>query len=138
MSDRTNTPEDYRFYGIQPVLEVRDVVATAEWYRDVLGFTIDLIDLSAGGHARVSGGGQGKRVRLRFTSRLWRGPEPAIAGYTYIHCVHIDDLYRHYRAQGVEMLPEYAAGPITQPWGLRDFHIKDCNGHVLCFAQEPG
>ena len=56
MSDRTNTPEHYRFYGIQPVLEVRDVVATAEWYRDVLGFTIDLIDLSAGGHARVSEG----------------------------------------------------------------------------------
>ena len=137
MSEQTSMPEQHLFYGIQPVLEVRDVRATAEWYRDMLGFAIDLIDLRAGGHSRVSGGSPGSLVRLRFTSRLWHGSEAACAGCTYIHCVNIDDLWHHYRNKGVEMLLEYDAGPITQSWGLRDFHIKDCNGHVLCFAQEP-
>ena len=132
--------ERHQFYGIQPVLEVADVEATAAWYCDVLGFTLDFVDMAGGGHARVSiGGGAGKSAqRMRFTGyRRRHGTEPITAGYTYIHCVLIDELYAEYRRRGVTIRPEYEDGPVKKPWGLREFEIEDCNGHILLFAQEP-
>ena len=140
METPTNS-EKYRFYGIQPVIEVVDVETTAAWYCEVLGFTLDFVDMASGGHARVSiGGGGGKSPsRMRFTGyRRRHGSEPTLAGYTYIHCVNIDDLFAECRAKGVTIRPDYEAGPITKPWGLREFEIEDCNGHILLFAQEPG
>ena len=131
----------HSFYGLQPVLEVADVEATAAWYCEKLGFTLDFVDLARGGHARVSiGGGAGKNPqRLRFTSyRRRHGTEPVAAGYLYIHCVEIDDLHAEYRGRGVTMRPGFENGPVTKPWKLREFEIEDCNGHILLFAQEPG
>ena len=139
-----NAPIDsakYRFYGIQPVLEVADVEATAAWYCDILGFSLDFVDMASGGHARVSiGGGAGKSPqRMRFTGyRRRHGTEPITAGYTYVHCVLIDELHAEYRQRGVTIRPEYENGPVTKPWGLREFEIEDCNGHILLFAQEGG
>ena len=132
--------ERHQFYGLQPVLEVADVEATATWYRDVLGFTLDFVDMARGGHARVSIGGGGKSPqRMRFTGyRRRHGAEPTTAGYTYIHCVLIDDLYAEYRRRDVTVRPGYEDGPVTKPWGLREFEIEDCNGHILLFAQEGG
>ncbi len=133
--------ERYGFYGLQPVLEVADVEATAAWYCEILGFTLDFVDTARGGHARVSiGGGGGKSPqRMRFTGyRRRHGAVPTVAGYTYIHCVNIDALFAEYRRRGVTLRPEYADGPVTKPWGLREFEIEDCNGHILLFAQEGG
>ncbi len=134
-------PEKYGFYGLQPVLEVADVPATAAWYRDVLGFTLDFVDMARGGHARVSIGGEGGKSpqRMRFTGyRRRHGTEPTNAGYTYIHCVNIAELYTEYRQRGVAIRPAFMDGPVKQPWGLREFEIEDCNGHILVFAQEGG
>ena len=139
--DKSTWAEKHQFYGLQPVLEVHDVEATASWYRDVLGFTLDFVDMARGGHARISiGGGGGKSPqRMRFTGyRRRHGTEPTTAGYTYIHCVRIDELYAEYWRRGVTIRPEYEHGPIKKPWGLREFEIEDCNGHILLFAQEGG
>ncbi len=133
--------EKHQFYGLQPVLEVADVAATAAWYCEKLGFTLDFVDMTRGGHARISIGAQeGKSPqRMRFTGyRRRHGSEPTNAGYTYIHCHRIDELFAAYRAQGVTIRPEYANGPVTKPYKLREFEIEDCNGHILLFAQEPG
>ncbi len=139
--DAAALTQKHRFYGLQSVLEVADVEATAAWYCDVLGFTLDFVDMARGGHARVSiGGGAGRSTqRMRFTGyRRRHGTEPVVAGYTYIHCLEIDGLYAEYRSRGVTMRPGYENGPITKPWQLREFEIEDCNGHILLFAQEPG
>ena len=139
--DEPRWVEKHAFYGLQPVLEVADVESTAVWYSEKLGFTLDFVDMARGGHARVSiGGGAGKSPqRMRFTGyRRRHGTEPTTAGYTYIHCVLIDELYAEYRRRGVTMRPEYADGPVKKPWGLREFEIEDCNGHILLFAQEGG
>ena len=70
MNARTNS-EKYQFYGIQPVLEVADVEATAAWYCDILGFSLDFVDMASGGHARVSiGGGAGKSRAAYAIHRL--------------------------------------------------------------------
>lgn len=131
----------HRFYGLQPVLEVADVEATARWYCEKLGFTLDFVDMARGGHARISIGGSADKSpqRMRFTGyRRRHGTAPTTAGYTYIHCVRIDELYAAYRARGITVRPEYAEGPVTKPYKLREFEIEDCNGHILLFAQEPG
>jgi RimJ/RimL family protein N-acetyltransferase len=38
-----------------------------------------------------------------------------------------------YRARGVDLIGEVA----LQPWGLRQFELRDCNGYLLRFAT-PG
>jgi catechol 2,3-dioxygenase-like lactoylglutathione lyase family enzyme len=139
--DAVTHSKKHQFYGLQPVLEVADVEATANWYCDVLGFTLDFVDMARGGHARIYiGGGEGKSPqRMRFTGyRRRHGTEPVNAGYTYIHCVRIDELFAAYRDKGVTVRPGYENGPVKQPWGLREFEIEDCNGHILLFAQEGG
>ena len=72
-----NAPIDsarYRFYGIQPVLEVADVEATAAWYCDILGFSLDFVDMASGGHARVSIGGGGRQESPAYA--IHRLPPP--------------------------------------------------------------
>ena len=86
--DAASLTKKHRFYGLQPVLEVSDVEATAAWYCEVLGFSLDFVDMGRGGHARVSiGGVEGKSPqRMRFTGyRRRHGTEPVAAGYTYLH-----------------------------------------------------
>lgn len=39
----------------------------------------------------------------------------------------IDALYEKYRGRGVSIIQT----PTTQPWGLREFTVKDCNGYLL-------
>jgi hypothetical protein len=34
-----------------------------------------------------------------------------------------------YRARGVDMVGEI----VQQPWGMREFAIRDCNGYVFAF-----
>ena len=53
------------------------------------------------------------------------------AGYLYIiMSAQLDELCEQYRANGVEIYQE----PTSQPWGLREFGIKDLDGHALRFG----
>ena len=54
-------------------------------------------------------------------------------GYFWIHVGRdLDGLFAKYRAAGVEIV----APPTVQPWGLRDFRVRDADGHLYCFAAE--
>ncbi|MEM6429567.1 MAG: VOC family protein, partial [Deinococcota bacterium] len=52
---------------------------------------------------------------------------------SYLHIrvdTSLDSLYEDYLARGVEV----AAAPEDKPWGMREFAVRDVNGHVLVFA----
>ena len=52
-------------------------------------------------------------------------------GYLYIMVdAEIDRLHTAYRTNGVEIVTE----PTTQPWGMREFTVRDLNGHLLRFG----
>lgn len=124
----------YELHGMQPVLSVPDVDATATYYRDKLGFSIDLIVGDPPVHARVVADPtySSPTVHIRF--------EPREPGTTLTPCVYLwlhvgrglDRLCELYRERGVRVVNE----PEDKPWGLRQFTVEDCNGYRLCFSAE--
>lgn len=120
-----------RLFHVEPVLMVHDVAASAHFYRDTLGFQIDFMFGEPPDHAAVSRGEwTGKIVTIQL-SRVDAEREITPAGYLYIFMdTNLDKLCEQYRERGVEIVSE----PTNQPWGMREFAIRDLSGHLLVFA----
>lgn len=123
----------HRFHGVQPVLPVADAARAARYFCDVLGFELDFIAGEPPSYARVKhvpAAGQGEAVYLRLwqvnvrEARPWRGE-------IVIHVGHdVDGLHAAYVKRGVDIVEP----PVSQPWGLREFAVREPDGHVLRFC----
>ena len=123
--------DEHQLHGIQPVLQVADMAAAIAYYQR-LGFEVDFIAGDPPVHARVSSGDrtQAGAARLRLMP-IGSGDARADRGYYWIHVGHdLDGLFAKLQAKGVDVV----APPTTQPWGLRDFRIRDADGHMFCYA----
>ena len=148
----------HQFHGIQPVLPVTDVVRAARYFSEVLGFELDFIAGEPPSYARVKhvprdadcfaalprrqhdGPGQsvalpgdrgpGDAVYIRLwqcsarETRQWRGEIVIHVGRD------IDGLHAAYKKRGVDVVE----APVSQPWGLREFAIREPDGHLLRFC----
>lgn len=115
--------------GLQPVLEVRDVAATAAYYVERLGFTLEVLLGEPPEFALVARGEwSAPAVRLRFV-QADAPPRPGGALYITVG-PGIDQLYAEYCARGVVITDEL----ITQEWGWREFVIADLNGQPITFG----
>jgi uncharacterized glyoxalase superfamily protein PhnB len=126
--------EPHELHGVQPVLQVEDVAAAVGYYRDVLGFEVDFVFGEPPVHARVSAGDRerGTAVRLRLVPSEGGGARRD-RGYVWTHVgKDLDGLFAKYRAAGAEIVSE----PADKPWGLREFRLRDPDGHLHCFAAE--
>lgn len=125
------------FLRCQPVLLVHNVMESVNYYRNQLGFGVEFLyretPESEPTHAGVARGHwTGSRVVIQLSEApQGRSIEPA--GYLYVFVdAHIDALYEQYREQGVEIV----APPQNYPWGLREFTIRDPDGHKLRFGTQ--
>ncbi len=120
-----------KFLCIEPQFRVPDLIRTAEYYHDVLGFTIGGYFGDPPVFTQVS--------RDMVTIQLGRELDPAKttrphSGVGYNAYIFVDDveaLAAEYAQGGVTVV----TGPVTRVYGCRELVIKDCNGLVLCFAQ---
>jgi uncharacterized glyoxalase superfamily protein PhnB len=134
------TMNEIRFRAAVPQFAVPDVVRTAEYYRDVLGF-------------EIAGYWDGERVTeapstpppvfvivqrddVHFHFSRAEGDEGRTAGAdgsyaAYIHITGVDALAAELRARGAEILDE----PEDRVYGQRELVIRDCNGLVLAFGE---
>lgn len=114
------------FNRVEPILTVPDVPATAAFYRDQLGFTIEFLYGMPATHAGLARGDWTfPAARLQLTQG-----EPAPARLFFFISSNIDALEREYRSKGVAF-----DSPIeNKPWGLREFAIRDLNGCLLRFG----
>jgi regulator of sirC expression with transglutaminase-like and TPR domain/catechol 2,3-dioxygenase-like lactoylglutathione lyase family enzyme len=122
----------HEFHGVQPVLPVSDVARAARWFRDVLGFEIDFVAGEPPSYARVKKGDRsyGDPVYLRLWQCNTRDAKPW-RGEIVIHVgKDIDGLHAAYVKRGVTVVEP----PVSQPWGLREFAIREPDGHVLRFC----
>ncbi|MGR4870824.1 VOC family protein [Variovorax sp. LARHSF232] len=125
----------HQFHGVQPVLPVADVTRAARYFRDVLGFEIDFIAGEPPSYARVKKGAE-RRHGDPVYLRLWQcGAAPASGqswkGEIVIHVGHdVDGLHAAYVKRGVDIVEPLA----SQPWGLREFALREPDGHVLRFC----
>ncbi len=132
MPDGELTP--FQLHGMQPVLAVRDLLKTVDYYRDMLGFHVDFVDGDPPAHARVCADPSysSPTVHIRF--------EPSEAAATPNHSVYLwvhvgkglDRLFETYRDRGVVIIHE----PEDKEWGLRQFVIEDCDGYRINFSAE--
>ena len=104
-----------------PVLHVPDVAATAAFYRDVLGFTCDF------GDDRYA-------VVWRDNSAIHfvrdQGPPRGVHMFQWVN--DVDSYYDEIIGRGATV----AAAPADQPYGIREFGLRDINGVEIVFGQD--
>ena len=118
-------------HSLQPVLAVPDIAQTVAFYRDVLGFAVDFMYGNPPIHAAVfQGEWSCEGARIQFT-QAERNQTQLPDGWLYFFVLEdIDSLFARYVAGGAKVI----ATPQSQPWGMREFTITDCNGYLLRFG----
>ena len=127
------------FVAAVPQFTVTDLVRTAEYYRDVLGF-------------QIAGYWDGERVSFATDPApvfaiVWRdqvqvffsrGDQPEVrarptegAPDVYLRVIGIDALAEELQTRGAEILD----GPEDRIYGQRELVVTDCNGLILCFGE---
>lgn len=104
-----------------PVLHVPDVSATAAYYRDVLGFTWDF-------------GDETYAVVWRDNSAIHfvrdEGNPQGVHLFQWVK--NVDTYHREIVARGADV----AKAPNDQPYGIREFGVRDINGVGIVFGQD--
>lgn len=114
-----------------PILFVRDVQACADFFRERLSFKIDFL------HGMPPFYGAVSRDEACLHLRYVRQPFFAQAAAeerelicAFIRVSNLPALFEEFKAQDVE----FAQKPTKRAWGGADFHVKDPEGNVICFA----
>jgi len=122
-------------WSIAPCFVVDDVVATANHYRDKLGFGYDRFWNEPPSFCMVWRNGvvimlaQLEQPGVIRPNRLV-DPEGG-AWDAYIWIDNADALNAEFKSKGVKITRDIC----NQPYGCRDFDVEDCNGFRLCFGQ---
>ena len=121
-----------RLKSIAPQFVVPDVVKTAEFYRDELGFTIlgyfadpPVFAMVARDGVEIHfGKADGDHVQVNESVRRGLGTD------AYIWVTDINALFQELSARNVEILE----GPVKRIYECTEVVIRDCNGFQLVFA----
>ncbi len=123
-----------RIVGSAPILLVKDVVASANHYRDCLGFSYErfwgeppcfCILWRDSFHLMLREVDDPEAVvpHYRFVENMWN---------VYFWVDDVDALYQELRERGATI--DY--GLCDQPYGCREFGIKDLDGYDVAFGQD--
>jgi catechol 2,3-dioxygenase-like lactoylglutathione lyase family enzyme len=104
-----------------PELPCDDVAAAVAHYRDVLGFRINYQQHDLGVMDRDA-------VTVLLIARTERHTG---IGSAYIYVENADALHAELQAKGANL----QGGPVSHPWGLRDFGVLDLEGNRIVFGQ---
>jgi uncharacterized glyoxalase superfamily protein PhnB len=121
-----------------PILGVRNVRQAAEYYRDVLGFSLDPVngvfqpgaDEPGGVYAVVQRNG----VRVHFQIRRGDLPERArqpLERDVYLYVAGLDELHADLQRRGADIIQP----PRVAPYGLRELVVQDLNSYRLAFGE---
>ena len=132
--DQRRQPESLRLRSASPGFTVNDIVKSVSWYRDVMGFTVKdrwEQDGKLMGVELVAG-----EVLFMLSQDDWKKGRDRKKGEGFsMYCLTIQDVDRlamRAKARGATMLQE----PRDQPWGTRDFVVKDPDGFKITFGSE--
>ncbi|MBC7926963.1 MAG: VOC family protein [Bryobacteraceae bacterium] len=121
-------------WSIAPYFIVDDVVATASFYRDKLGFRYERFWGDPPAFCMVTRRGiiimlsQFRREHAMRPNRLADPDGEAWDAYIWVD--DVDSLYTDFAERGVKI----PRGLCDQTYGNRDFEVEDCNGYRLCFG----
>ena len=122
-------------WSIAPYFIVDDVVTTANFYRNKLGFHYERFWGEPASFCMVTRSGvvimlsQFEKTGVMRPNRIV-DPEGG-AWDAYIWIENADALYAELKSKDVKIARDIC----DQPYGCRDFDVEDCNGYRLCFGQ---
>jgi predicted enzyme related to lactoylglutathione lyase len=107
------------------------VFATAEYYRDVLGFTFDQIYGDPPSFVIVQRDGARVMFRQGEPPPFNGAVTPAFPADVFFDVDDAEALAAELRARGAEVL----GGPTYRPiWNGKELEVRDCNGRVFWFS----
>jgi uncharacterized glyoxalase superfamily protein PhnB len=116
--------------SVAPQIVVEDVVATAEYYRDVLGFEINGFWADPPVYAIVSRGG----VEIHFGKSEKNGSSNSVVrSGSFDLYVWVDDIKGLYK-ELMSASANVVEGPVKRVYESTEVVVKDLNGYVLVFA----
>lgn len=113
------------------VIAVQDLMRSAAWYRDVLGFAIREV------------GDPGWRFFIKDACCIMAGecpdaaPAADLGDHSYFAYIDVDDIDAYFAAvrdAGAELIKDLR----SEPWGMREFGVRTVDGHRIMFGQEVG
>lgn len=111
------------------VLAVPDLEASATFYRDVLGFTIQAM------------GDSGWRLFTKDGCHIMAGhcpdaiPPKQLGDHSYFGYLVVDDADDYYAtvvAKGADVTKSLS----TEPWGMREFGLRTVDGHRIMVGHD--
>lgn len=116
--------------GVAPILLVKDIVASAQYFRDSVGFTINLYN-----DPPTFGICERDEIRIMLAQcdepppPHWKAVEKMWNAYFWVD--NADALYAELIANGAQI--DYTI--YDTPWGTREFGIQDIDDHDIAFGQ---
>ena len=124
-------PETIKFDSAVSVLATPDVVKTAEYYRDVLGFEIS----GYFGEPPVFGIVYRDHVEMFFsksqTSELTPRTKTMGGLDAYVRVRGVRQLATELEEKGADIVE----GIVTREYNQVELTIRDCNGYIICFGE---
>jgi catechol 2,3-dioxygenase-like lactoylglutathione lyase family enzyme len=117
--------------SVAPILFVRNVTASAAFFRDRLGFAIDFLYGEPPFYGSVSRDEACLHLRFvgrpNFTDLAAREVDLILAT---IEVTDVQRLFEEFEGRGVP----FAQRPARQSWGGTNFHVRDPDGNVISFV----
>jgi predicted enzyme related to lactoylglutathione lyase len=110
------------------VLPVTDFVRARDWYRDVLGFSVEFEWPDPPTYAVLLAG---ESVQIHLTVPDEPPPSDARPTLVYLFVQGVDALHERVAARGAQV----TFPPETMEYGMREFEVRDPDGHKLVFGQ---
>lgn len=129
---QTEQARSVEFKSVAPSFVVADVVATADYYRDVLGFKILGFFADPPVFAMVARGG----VEIHFGKAEAEAQRSnldlrSISSDAYIWVDDVNALFQELSASGADIIE----GPVRRIYDCVEMEVRDCNGFKLVFSQ---
>jgi uncharacterized glyoxalase superfamily protein PhnB len=116
-----------------PYFPVPDVARIGEYYRDTLGFTCEYSAGNPPVFAVYSRSGSPLMFRLVDDPGLICPNEKQGGTWDVFYWVaDVEALYDELWQKGADIVIE----PVVQPYGMKEFAVRDPNGYVLGFGQD--
>jgi catechol 2,3-dioxygenase-like lactoylglutathione lyase family enzyme len=119
-------------WNIAPYFLVDDVVATANFYRDKLGFQYDRFWGDPPAFCMVWRRGVVIMLSQHEPKGVMRPNSRFDAWDAYVWVDDADALHAEFVAKGVTI----ARGLCDQEYSCRDFDVEDLNGYRICFGHD--
>lgn len=118
---------DRKVVHTRHVLAVKDLAASAEYFKDKLGFDLDF---TAPGWEFLSFG-DFKVMLGECSDALWAYETGDHSWFAHALIENVDEIYKEFMEREAEIISSIR----TQPWGIRDFTVKTPDGHRIVFGQ---